>query len=332
VKCRAIGSLAVVSMVLALVVGVPVPAASDGGGLTGTGSGPVTHVRWVITALKGSTLVQAADLVLLDGGVPLQRYTPDSGIVVTNPDGSNPWGEEPEKGYDGDDLTKWLDFNFNAEVNGVSVLVIQFPAPVNFDSYHWVTGNDAPDRDPVSWSLEVSVDGVNWTVVDVRSEVDVVDDRFTIVGPFPASGSPPAQQPAEVGPTIAVSCAPSPPQAGRQVSCAVTGGPPEVEILWRAAYNPVFVEAGVLLDAEGVGEFSFMVPTAALGRELTVELVEWSAAVSLGPVRAPLPGAVRAGEGPTPVRTAGSVALLFTLLMIVSARALRPMRDTTARP
>jgi hypothetical protein len=85
-------------------------------------------------------------------------------------------------------------------------------------------------------------------------------------------------------------------QVGQSVSCTVTGGDPGIEILWRAAYNPVFAEAEVTLDASGSGTFSFVVPAAALGQELTVELVDWLAPFSLGSV---------AGRSP---RRCGSIA------------------------
>jgi MYXO-CTERM domain-containing protein len=84
------------------------------------------------------------------------------------------------------------------------------------------------------------------------------------------------------------------------VTCTVTGGNAGIDILWRAAYNPVIAEAGVTLDASGSGEFLFMVPAAALGEELTVELVDWIAPVSLGMVGGPVPTSVPSGEGPVP--------------------------------
>jgi hypothetical protein len=101
-------------------------------------------------------------------------------------------------------------------------------------------------------------------------------------------------------PTVALACAPSSVQAGATVTCSVTGGDPGIDILWRASYNPVFAEAGVTLDADGAGTFSFMVPAAALGQEVMVELVEWTAPVSLGVASAGslVPTSVPAGEGP----------------------------------
>jgi len=119
-------------------------------------------------------------------------------------------------------------------------------------------------------------------------------------------------------PTLA--CTPTPAAAGQTVTCTITGGPGGGEILWRAAYNPPFAGAGVTLDAGGTGTFSFTVPAAALGQELTVELVEWLAPASLGAVGGPVPGSVPAGEGPTVPVGLLALALLAAAGAVVAAR------------
>jgi predicted RecA/RadA family phage recombinase len=105
-----------------------------------------------------------------------------------------------------------------------------------------------------------------------------------------------ASSPAVLPPSV--SCVPLPPVVGARITCTVAGGDAGIDVLWRAAYNPMFAEAGVTLDASGSGEFSFTVPAAALDEELTVELVEWLAPVSLGVVGGPVPSSVPSGEGP----------------------------------
>lgn len=112
-----------------------------------------------------------------------------------------------------------------------------------------------------------------------------------------------------------VSCAPLPPVVGARITCTVAGGDAGIDVLWRAAYNPTFAEAGVTLDASGSGKFSFTVPVAALGEELTVELVEWLAPVSLGVVAGPVPSSVPSGGGPVPVWTLGLLALAAVALL-----------------
>jgi hypothetical protein len=100
----------------------------------------------------------------------------------------------------------------------------------------------------------------------------------------------------------ALACMPEgPPAVGALVTCTVTGGDAGIDILWRAAYNPTFAGAGVTLDASGSGEFSFVVPAAAFGQAITVELVDWAAPVSLGVAGGPVPTSVPSGGGPVPV-------------------------------
>ena len=118
-----------------------------------------------------------------------------------------------------------------------------------------------------------------------------------------------------------VSCGPSPVTVGATVTCTITGGDPGIDILWRAAYNPVFAEAGVTLAADGTGTFSFFVPAGAVGSELTVELVEWTAPVSLGVVGGPVPSSVPSGEGPSTVVPIPAWA--FVLLVLAGSVALR---------
>ena len=103
--------------------------------------------------------------------------------------------------------------------------------------------------------------------------------------------------------------------AGTKVTCTVTGGDAGIDILWRAAYNPVIAEAGVTLDAAGAGTFSFVVPAAAFGQPITVELVDWAAPASLGVSGGPVPTSVPSGEGPVPVWPLGLLALAGVLAL-----------------
>jgi alpha-tubulin suppressor-like RCC1 family protein len=128
------------------------------------------------------------------------------------------------------------------------------------------------------------------------------------VGVVPAGSGP------STGSSLAVGCD-EVLKVGVLITCTVTGGDPGIDILWRAAYNPVFAEAGVTLGPDGTGEFSFVVPAAALGEELTVELVEWLAPLSLGVVSGPVPDSVPAGGGPVPLWPIFLAALAGVALM-----------------
>jgi hypothetical protein len=79
----------------------------------------------------------------------------------------------------------------------------------------------------------------------------------------------------------------------------------------------------VTLDADGNGTFSFAVPSAALGQELTVELVAWLAPAPLGVVGGPVPTSVPAGGGPMPVWPFVMLALAGGLVVARRPAALR---------
>jgi hypothetical protein len=118
-----------------------------------------------------------------------------------------------------------------------------------------------------------------------------------------------------------MACSLLPPVVGASVTCTVTGGEAGIDILWRAAHNPVFAEAGVTLDATGAGEFSFVVPPEAFGQDLTVELVEWLAPVSLGVAAGPVPTSIPSGGGPGPLRPLVILGLAAALAVLLRPRA-----------
>ena len=183
----------------------------------------------------------------------------------------------------------------------------------------------------------VSTISLNSGENDVRSAVIAPDGRFAYFGlnrnpgrvvrvriaddPPPLIPSEPASGP--VPPSV--SCGPGVVSVGATVACTVTGGDAGIDILWRAAYNPVIAEAGVTLDDAGSGEFSFVVPASSLGEELTVELVEWTAPMSLGVVAPPVPSGVPAGEG-TPAQPLWALLMAFGVAL---ALARRPLRSRT---
>jgi hypothetical protein len=127
--------------------------------------GAVTHryVRFTPTKLRddnAANSIQLTEFYILDGSTAL---TP---VSVTNPGGRSPGaGEGPDKAMDGNLSTKWLDFNKKS-------LVIDLGSPVEFDHYSFVTGNDAPERDPMRWLLEGSNDGSNWTLIENFTGLD----------------------------------------------------------------------------------------------------------------------------------------------------------------
>jgi len=100
--------------------------------------------------------VQLAELALFHQGLRRQA------VSVSNPGGNNPIGQGPTHADDAIVVSRWLDFNRGQ-------LLYDYGANVEIDAYSITTANDAPDRDPVRWIFEASVDGASWTLLDDRS-------------------------------------------------------------------------------------------------------------------------------------------------------------------
>jgi hypothetical protein len=135
------------------------------------------YLRWVMTQTTGAdnfAAIQASDLVLLYNGATVS-WGPSAS--ATNPDGGNTPNELAPNLLDYDIGTKWCDLTFGTTSFGISSIYIDNVDPIFFNSYYYVTGNDSPDRDPVSWTLAVSNDNSTWTVLSTQSNVGVTSSR-----------------------------------------------------------------------------------------------------------------------------------------------------------
>jgi hypothetical protein len=119
--------------------------------------------------------------------------------------------------------------------------------------------------------------------------------------------------------TLTLVCPPDVPRVETLITCTVTGGDGATAVLWRASFGETFAGAGVSLGPTGTGTFSFSVPRTALGRELVVELVDWSAPLSLGTVEGPVPASIPSGGGPA-ATTAALIAIAAVLVGGASRR------------
>ena len=123
-----------------------------------------THRYFRFTSLKlrggaAANSIQLSEFRFSNGGT---LVVPSA---VANPGGDSPAGEGTANLIDGNDLSKWLDFNRQP-------LVFDFGSPTDIDAYSLTTGNDAPERDPVRWIIEGSDDGSSWSLVDNVSSFD----------------------------------------------------------------------------------------------------------------------------------------------------------------
>jgi YVTN family beta-propeller protein len=145
--------------------------------------------------------------------------------------------------------------------------------------------------------------------------------------PPPANGADPMSGDLR---SRAVLCKPAVPAAGSRVTCRLSGGDGGTGVEWRASYNPTFAGATVVLDAAGEGGFSFVVPAAALGSPLVLEVIGWGDPMVLAEqVGAPVPGSIPAGGGPQALMARPLVpAALLLVLAVLLGRAARRSRRT----
>lgn len=128
------------------------------------------YYRFRPTALRvgGTAIMQLSEFAMLKGLVR------QSGMTASATNNSSPGGEEPDKAVDNSTATKWLTNN------GVSsALILDFGSAKITTGYRWATGNDATERDPVSWVVEGSADNANWTVLDTRTNYATPTARRT---------------------------------------------------------------------------------------------------------------------------------------------------------
>jgi hypothetical protein len=70
-------------------------------------------------------------------------------------------------------MTKWLVFANTATVT------CQLTAAATVRQYTLTSADDVPGRDPKNWVVQGSNDGVTWTTVDTRTNIDFADRRQT---------------------------------------------------------------------------------------------------------------------------------------------------------
>lgn len=156
---------------------------------------------------------------------------------------------------------------------------------------------------------------VFWGQGQVGSATDLYLVSSSSLGARVVTTPPPAAPP---GPSV--TCTPTALSAGGTVTCTLSDAPGDTDFLWRAAYNPTFAEGVVRSGADGTGTFTFVVPRAALGATVTVELVAWTGPIPIGVAGSPLPRSVAAGGGPAQLGVLTTVLLAAALAGAATVR------------
>jgi hypothetical protein len=123
------------------------------------GSATYSYVRFTPVKLRDDLVansIQLAEFRFKNGvtDIPIISAFNETG-------GNSPAAEGPDKLFDNNVATKWLNFSKTA------VILDLGSPPVTFDSYGFTTANDNDSRDPVRWILEGSDDPAGpWNLID----------------------------------------------------------------------------------------------------------------------------------------------------------------------
>ena len=124
-------------------------------------TGPYKYWRWktLKDGTKSHICIDRFRLIQEDGkyGVP---------IKVTYPQGKNPYSTNGHTfNIDGwgsstsDTESHWCSWN-------LAIIVMEFSKPIEFTAYKFETHSNPCTNDPQEWSIEVSTDGIKWSMVD----------------------------------------------------------------------------------------------------------------------------------------------------------------------
>jgi hypothetical protein len=104
-----------------------------------------------------------AGKICVGGACIVPSYLTVGGTVSASDPGSPP--EDMTRAFDRNVDTKWY-----VGSSATPTITYELPAARVVVAYQIGSGNDAPDRDPRSWVLEGSNDGVAWIAVDGRTD------------------------------------------------------------------------------------------------------------------------------------------------------------------
>ena len=105
-------------------------------------------------------------------GMELIDRTDEPGATISAR-GENLPNEGVAQAFDNNPQTKWLDFAASTWVQ------YQFPNDAQYaiTQYAFTSANDSPIRDPSTWILEGSNDGINWITLDSQADI-LFSSRF----------------------------------------------------------------------------------------------------------------------------------------------------------
>jgi hypothetical protein len=140
------------------------------------------YIKFTIFKCKNSRVqVQFSELNFYYNNIRIDYATASASSNVSN------WGDG--NNYNG------IDNNVNTKFGGVVssfpvVYTIDFGKNVFATTFNYITGNDSTYRDPISWTISVSLDNITYTIVNTENDVSITDSRLKPTQLFNLSNNP----------------------------------------------------------------------------------------------------------------------------------------------
>jgi autotransporter-associated beta strand protein len=125
------------------------------------------YYRFTVNSVNNNSAANSVQMSELQLFGPNSTATPLEPVSAFDPDDNQP-GEVAPNLADQLLTTKWL--NFNKTGPGAAV-TYDYGTPQVLTKYNIATANDARERDPTGWTISASNDGVNFTNLDVESNI-----------------------------------------------------------------------------------------------------------------------------------------------------------------
>ncbi|RYF44039.1 MAG: hypothetical protein EOO38_18365, partial [Cytophagaceae bacterium] len=141
--------------------------------------------RLNVTRNNGEPILQLAELSLNGKYVFATNAdtTQANAAKITASSEYSAAGEGRVQAFDNNKATKWLTFN------STGWLAYQFDKPTSIGAYTIASANDFANRDPRSWKLQASNNGVNWSDIDTRTNQTFASRFSTNTYPITNSSS-----------------------------------------------------------------------------------------------------------------------------------------------
>lgn len=135
------------------------------------------YLRMTIYKNRNNTNVtQMSDIRFSDGN---GNYYPFTGATITG-NVSGATGETVDKLIDNNVDTKYCATSFTPSTSNPMIITITLGAAISLSDYplfeYW-TANDSPERDPVSFDVDISDDGANYTNILQIREATITTTR-----------------------------------------------------------------------------------------------------------------------------------------------------------